>query len=103
MEILQKKEQIAAIIFIVVFLTSTFILLTTITVYAQDSTPQQPSSQESTPEQPTPEEPTTEPPTQEEPEPTVPNPIGGTELAIIVAIVAACVIGVAFYLSRRRK
>ncbi len=39
MEILQKKEQIAAIIFTVVLLTSTFILLTTVTVYAQDETP----------------------------------------------------------------
>lgn len=39
MEILQKKEQMAAITFIVVLLTSTFILLTTVTVYAQDETP----------------------------------------------------------------
>ena len=48
-----------------------------------------------TPEQPTPEQPTPEEPTPEQPEPetTAEAPLISTELAIILAVVVACIIG----------
>ena len=71
--------------------------------------PQEPSSggttpTEPTPEQPTPEQPTPEEPTPEEPEPTVPeHPLISAELAIIIAIVAACIVGAVAYIALRRR
>ena len=67
------------------------------------STPIEP---EPTPEEPTPEEPTTpEQPTPEEPEsePTVETPLISAELAIIITIVAACIIGAVAYIALRRR
>ena len=74
-------------------------------------TPEQPTPEQPTPEQPTPEEPTTpeqptpeEPTTPEEPEPTVPEqPLISAELAIVIAVVAACVIGAVAYVGLRRR
>ena len=74
-------------------------------------TPEQPTPEQPTPEQPTPEEPTTpeqptpeEPTTPEEPEPTVPEqPLISTELAIVIAVVAACIIGAVAYIALRRR
>jgi len=51
------------------------------------------------PEQPIPEE-----PTPEEPEPTVPEqPLISAELAIVIAVVAACIIGAVAYIALRRR
>ena len=57
------------------------------------------------PEQPTPEQPSTpEQPTPEEPEPTVAEqPLISAELAIVIAVVAACVIGAVAYVALRRR
>jgi hypothetical protein len=66
----------------------------------QPSTPEQPTPEEPTPEQPTPEEPT---PEQPEPETTVETPLISTELAIIIAVVAACIIGTVAYIALRRR
>ena len=66
----------------------------------QPSTPEQPTPEEPTPEQPTPEEPT---PEQPEPETTVETPLISTELAIIIAVVAACIIGAVAYIALRRR
>ena len=72
--------------------------------------PEQPTPTEPTPEEPTPEEPTTpeqptpEEPTPEEPEPTVAEqPLISAELAIVIAIVAACIIGAVAYIALRRR
>ena len=72
--------------------------------------PQEPSTggtttpTEPTPEEPTPEQPTPEQPTPEEPEPTVPeHPLISAELAIVIAVVAACIIGAVAYVALRRR
>jgi hypothetical protein len=73
--------------------------------------PQEPSSggttptpTEPTPEEPTPEQPTPEEPTPEEPEPTVPeHPLISAEIAIVIAVVAACIIGAVAYIALRRR
>ncbi len=63
-----------------------------------------PTPTEPTPEEPTPEQPTPEEPTPEEPEPTVPeHPLISAELAIIIAVVAACIIGAVAYIALRRR
>ena len=73
-------------------------------------TPEEPSSGGTTPTEPTPEEPTTpeqptpEEPTPEEPEPTVAElPLISSELAIVIAVVAACIIGAVAYIALRRR
>ncbi len=71
--------------------------------------PQEPSSggttpTEPTPEEPTPEQPTPAEPTPEEPEPTVAEqPLISAELAIVIAVVAACIIGAVAYIALRRR
>jgi len=70
----------------------------------EEPTPEQPTPEQPTPEEPTPEQPTPEQPTPEEPEPTVPeHPIINAELAIIIAVVAACIIGAVAYIALRRR
>jgi len=63
-------------------------------------TPEQPKPEQPKPEEPTPEEPT---PEQPEPETTVETPLISTELAIIIAIVTACIIGAVAYIALRRR
>jgi hypothetical protein len=68
----------------------------------EPTTPEEPTTEEPT----TPEQPTTEEPTTEEPEPETVTETGilSTELAIVIAVVAACIIGaVAFLALRKRK
>jgi hypothetical protein len=70
----------------------------------EQPTPEEPTPEEPTPEQPTPEQPTPEEPTPEEPEPTVPeHPLISAELAIVIAVVAACIIGAVAYIALRRR
>jgi hypothetical protein len=63
-------------------------------------TPTKPTPEEPTPEQPTPEEPT---PDQPEPETTAETTLITAELAIIIAVVAACIIGAIAYIALRRR
>jgi hypothetical protein len=74
-------------------------------IQPEQPTPEQPTPEEPTPEQPTPEEPTPEEPTPEQPEPeaTVEAPLISTELAIILAVVVACVIGIISFVALRRR
>jgi hypothetical protein len=66
------------------------------------TTPDQPTTEEpTTPEQPTAEEPTT--PEEPEPEATAEAPLITTELAIIIAVVAACAIGVVSFWALRKR
>jgi hypothetical protein len=66
--------------------------------------PTQPTPSEPTPEEPTPEQPTPEEPTPEEPEPTViEHPLISAELTIVIAVVAACIIGAVAYIALRRR
>jgi hypothetical protein len=69
------------------------------------TTPTEPTPEEpTTPDQTTPEEPTPEEPTPEEPEPTIPeHPLISAELAIVIAVVAACIIGAVAYIALRRR
>ena len=70
----------------------------------EQPTPEEPTPTEPTPEEPTPTEPTPEEPTPEEPEPTVPeHPLISAELAIVIAVVAACIIGAVAYIALRRR
>lgn len=64
--------------------------------------PQEPSTDGTspTPEDPTPEQPTPEEP---EPEPTAETPLITTEIAIIIAVAAACIIGAVAYIALRRR
>lgn len=67
---------------------------------------EEPTTEEPTTEEPTTEEPTTEEPTTEEPEPepTTETSLISTELAIVVAVVVACVICVvSFFALKKRK
>jgi len=77
------------------------------TITPEEPTPEeptQPTPTEPTPEEPTPEEPTPEQPTPEEPEPEpTETPLITTELAIVIAIVAACIIGAVAYIALRRR
>jgi hypothetical protein len=70
----------------------------------EQPTPEQPTTEEPTPEEPTIEEPTPDQPTPEEPEPqaTVETPLT-IELAIVIAVVAACIIGAVAYIALRRR
>ncbi|UCC57941.1 MAG: PQQ-binding-like beta-propeller repeat protein [Candidatus Bathyarchaeum sp.] len=71
-------------------------------IETEEPTTEEPTTEEPTTEEPTTEEPTTEEPT--EPPPTGEPPIFTTEVAIILAVVIACIIGVgAFWALRRRK
>ena len=66
--------------------------------------PTQPTPEEPTPEEPVTDEPTPEEPTPEEPEPSVEElPLISSELAIIIAVVAACIIGTLAYVALRRR
>ena len=70
----------------------------------EQPTPTEPTPEQPTPEEPTPEQPTPEQPTPEEPEPTVPeHPLISAELAIVIAVVAACIIGAVAYIALRRR
>ena len=71
----------------------------------EQPTPEEPTTPEQpTPEEPTPEQPTPEQPTPEEPEPTVPeHPLISAELAIVIAVVAACIIGAVAYIALRKR
>ena len=70
----------------------------------EEPTPEQPTPEEPTPEQPTPETPTPEQPTTEEPEPTVTEqPLISAELAIVIAVIAACIIGAVAYVAFRKR
>jgi hypothetical protein len=66
--------------------------------------PTQPTPAEPTPEEPVTDEPTPEDPTPEEPEPTIAEqPLISAELAIIIAVVAACIIGAVAYIALRQR
>ena len=67
--------------------------------------PTQPTPNEPTPEEPTtPETPTPEEPTPEQPEATVAEqPLISAELAIVIAVIAACIIGAVAYIALRRR
>jgi hypothetical protein len=65
--------------------------------------PEEPTTEEpTTPDEPTPEEPAS--PEEPEPETTTETPLISTEVAIAVAVVVACAIGVAsFWVMKKRK
>ncbi len=65
------------------------------------TTPTEPPT-EPTPNQPTPEQPTPEEQTPE-PETTVEIPLTTTDLVIVIAVVAACIIGAVAYIALRRR
>jgi hypothetical protein len=73
----------------------------------EEPTTEEPTTEEPTTEEPTTEEPTTEEPTTEEPTTEMPTgeaPIITTEVAIILAVAIACIIGIgAFWVLRKRK
>ncbi|UCC58766.1 MAG: PQQ-binding-like beta-propeller repeat protein [Candidatus Bathyarchaeum sp.] len=70
----------------------------------EEPTTEEPTTEEPTTEEPTTEEPTTEEPTTEEPETEEPTPLITTEVAIILAVAIASIIGIgAFWALKRRK
>jgi hypothetical protein len=72
----------------------------------EEPTTEEPTTEEPTTEEPTTEEPTTEEPTTEEPtteEPTVAPPLITTEVAIILAVAIASIIGIGAYWALRKR
>ena len=67
--------------------------------------PQQPTTPDQTPDQSAPDQTTPEEPTSGEPEPQTASeiPLISTELAIVIAVVAACIIGVVAYIALKKR